>query len=321
MNLESENCYSEIISDVRKYIRQNGSDNYERAVSSEQNLTFDYVAETFKTHGVDLDENIFRAFGSTQNDIYTNLALLFSDQCKHTTKIAEFTDEACTEFRDSKEFSGSVLKQFVDAATYLTLCNRRATIIEEGVRIDMWDYPPEAIREALLNALVHRDYSFSGSIIININESKMEFISLGGLLPGLSTEEIKLGISQPRNKMLAEVFHRLRLIESYGTGIRRIYKLYEGCPCQPTIETAANAFKISLPNMNEKPQEPIKKTMSTQMEKALSFIAQKDGASLKDIEAFLDIKQSRVYALTKDMLAMNLLTYSGRGQSKKFYLK
>ena len=61
------------------------------------------------------------------------------------------------------------------------------------VRIDKQDYPEEAIREALLNALVHRDYGFSGSIIINVNDSKMEFISLGGLLPGLSTEDIRIG--------------------------------------------------------------------------------------------------------------------------------
>ena len=321
MNLESENCYSEIISDVRKYIRQNGSDNYERAVSSEQNLTFDYVAETFKTHGVDLDENIFRAFGSTQNDIYTNLALLFSDQCKHTTKIAEFTDEACTEFRDSKEFSGSVLKQFVDAATYLTLCNRRASIIEEGVRIDMWDYPPEAIREALLNALVHRDYSFSGSIIININESKMEFISLGGLLLGLSTDDIRLGISQPRNKMLAEVFHRLKLIESYGTGIRRIYKLYGGCPYQPTIETTTSAFKITLPNMSANTPENLEKQVTPQMKKVLSYIEEREKVSPKEIEELLNVKQTRAYLITKEMLDLNLIIARGRGQSKKFYLK
>ena len=86
-----------------------------------------------------------------------------------------------------------------------------------------------------MNALVHRDYSFSGSIIINVNDARIEFISLGGLMPGLSLEDIRSGISQPRNRNLAEVFHRLRLIESYGTGIRRIFHLYKGCPVPPEI--------------------------------------------------------------------------------------
>ena len=67
---------------------------------------------------------------------------------------------------------------------------------------------------------------------------------------GLSAEDIRIGVSQPRNKKLAEVFYRLRLIESYGTGIRRIFRLYENCPIQPSIEVTANAFKIVLPNMN-----------------------------------------------------------------------
>lgn len=143
----------------------------------------------------------------------------------------------------ARSSAGSVFKQFEDVVNYLALCNKTVSTIKGLVRTDKQDYPEEAIREALLNALVHRDYSFSGSIIINVNDSKMEFISLGGLLPGLSTEDIRIGVSQPRNKKLAEVFHRLRLIESYGTGIRRIFKLYENCPVQPSIEATTNAFQ------------------------------------------------------------------------------
>ena len=134
--------------------------------------------------------------------------------------------------------------------TCLLLCACSGKEIKPDVTIRADNpYMTEAIREALLNAIVHRDYSFSGSIIINVNDARMEFISIGGLLPGLSTDDIRIGISQPRNKNLAEIFHRLRLIESYGTGIRRIYKLYDNCSAQPVIEVAPNAFKMILPNM------------------------------------------------------------------------
>lgn len=75
-------------------------------------------------------------------------------------------------------------------------------------RIEKVDYPEEALREALLNALVHRDYSFSGSIIINVNDKGIEFISIGGLFPGLSPDDIRSGISQPRNKNIADIFQR-----------------------------------------------------------------------------------------------------------------
>ena len=218
---------------IRRMIKESDGDNYEDSRSLDQDLTFSAAETAFQRYGVEFSIEKYRVLGITQNDIFTNLALLLSDQCLHTTKIAVFKDEFCTEFRDSKEFGGSVFKQFEDAVNYLALCNKTVSTIKGVVRTDKQDYPEEAIREALLNALVHRDYGFSGSIIINVNDSKMEFISLGGLLPGLSAEDIRFGVSQPRNKKLAEVFHRRRLIESYGTGIRRIFKLYENCPISP----------------------------------------------------------------------------------------
>ena len=61
-------------------------------------------------------------------------------------------------------------------------------------------------------AIVHRDYSFSGSIIINVNDTEMEFISIGGLLSGLFVEDIRSGISQPRNPKLAEIFYLLKIV-------------------------------------------------------------------------------------------------------------
>lgn len=115
------------------------------------------------------------------------------------------------------------MQQINDSFSYLKLNNKTTAIFKELERIEYPDYPEEALREALLNAVIHRSYSFSGSIIINITDQETEFISMGGLLPDLSVEDIRSGISQPRNKKLADVFHRLKLIESYGTGIRKIF--------------------------------------------------------------------------------------------------
>lgn len=305
---------------IRKMIKESDGDNFEDARSLEQNLTFNAAKSAFEHFGVEFSETKYRALGIAQNGVYTNLALLLSDQCAHTTKIAVFKDETCTEFRDSREFGGSILKQFEDSVSYLALCNKTASTIKGLVRTDKIDYPEEAIREALLNALVHRDYSFSGSIIINVNDNKMEFISLGGLLPGLSTDDIKIGISQPRNKKLTEIFHRLRLIESYGTGIRRIYKLYENCPSQPSIEATTNAFKIILPNMNEHSTELASKPVTDQMRKVLDFIEAHGQATDAEIEQLLDIKHTRAYNLTKEMCDLNLIKASGRGKTKKYSL-
>lgn len=315
---------------IRRMIKESDGDNFEERRCLEQELIFDAAEAAFKCYGVEFAAEKYRALGITQNGVFTNLALLLSDQCLHTTKIAVFKDELCTEFRDSKEFGGSVFKQFEDSVNYLALCNKTVSTIKGVVRTDTQDYPEEAIREALLNALVHRDYSFSGSIIINVNDSKIEFISLGGLLPGLSTEDIRIGVSQPRNKKLAEVFHRLRLIESYGTGIRRISKLYENCPAQPVIEATANAFKFVLPNMNaggtvaeSTPKMDIKNstTITPQMKTVMDYLAKYGEMTDEDLQELLNIKKTRAYLLARQMSENGLIEIVGRGAAKKYKLK
>ena len=315
---------------IRKMIKESDGDNFEASRCMEQELTFHAAETAFKQYGVEFSVEKYRALGITKNDVFTNLALLLSDQCHHTIKVAVFKDEFCTEFRDSKEFGGSVFKQFEDVVNYLALCNKTVSTIKGLVRTDKQDYPNEVIREALLNALVHRDYSFSGSIIINVNDSKMEFISLGGLLPGLSTEDIRIGVSQPRNKKLAEVFHRLRLIESYGTGIRRIFKLYENCPVQPSIEATTNAFRIVLPNMNatdtaneDTPATTGKSTVAItpQMKTVMDYLAKHDEMTDEDLQELLNIKNTRAYQIARQMHENELIDIIGRGASKKYKLK
>ena len=315
---------------IRQMIKESDGDNFEDDRCLDQDLTFEVAKAAFRQYGVEFSVEKYRALGITKNDVFTNLALLLSDQCLHTTKIAVFNDESCTEFRDSKEFGGSIFKQFENAINYLALCNRTVSTIKGVVRTDKRDYPEEAIREALLNALVHRDYSFSGSIIINVNDSKMEFISLGGLLPGLSTEDIRIGVSQPRNKKLAEIFHRLRLIESYGTGIRRIFKLYENCPVQPSIEATANAFRIVLPNMNtcgsiaERIPEAAEKapvTVKPQMKTVLDYLTEYGEMTDEDLQELLNVKKTRAYLLARQMRENGLIEIVGRGAEKKYKLK
>ena len=309
---------------IRQLIKESDGDTFEEARSLNQDLTFEAAEKAFKRYGVEFTAEKYRALGMIQRSgsVYTNLALLLSDQCLHTTKIAVFNDETCTVFRDSKEFGGSVFKQFESAVSYLALCNKTSSVIKGVVRMDKQDYPEEAIREALLNALVHRDYSFSGSIIINVNDSKMEFISLGGLLPGLSTDDIRIGISQPRNKNLAEVFHRLRLIESYGTGIRRIFKLYEKCAVQPYIEATPNAFKIVLPNMNEaSPLPPDESVITDQMRRVIDYIADNGQATDTELEELLDVKHTRLYNLVREMKDLGILRIEGRGKDKRYLIR
>ena len=314
---------------IRQMIKDSDGDVFEDMRSLHQELTFDEAEAAFKRYKVEFAEDKFIALGlrNIHDDQYTNLALILSDQCQHTTKIAVFGDTENITFKDAKEFGGSIFKQLDDSYAYLALCNRTAATFKGLERIEKSDYPEEAIREGLLNALVHRDYSYSGSIIINVNDAYMEFISIGGLLPGLSAEDIRSGISQPRNRKLAEIFHRLRLIESYGTGIRKIYALYKDCPAQPRIEVTHNTFKLVLPNMNAVPARTEKaadiKTntvITPQMKTVLDYLHEYGEMTDEDLQELLSIKKTRAYLLTRQMSEDGLIEIIGRGAAKKYKL-
>ena len=112
-----------------------------------------------------------------EDGLYTNLALLLSDQCEITTKVALFQGLDKEVFRDRKEFTGSILKQLEDVYQFIELVNKTQATFSGLNRLDKKDYPEAAIREALLNSIVHRDYSFSGSNLINKPESCSSFLS------------------------------------------------------------------------------------------------------------------------------------------------
>ena len=186
---------------------------FEKLRSINQNLTFDYADKIFKKLGIEFGKVQKKTLGLIGEDnLYTNLGLLLSDQCSHTLKIAVFEGKDKTTFKDRKEFTGSLLKQITEAFEYIDLVNKTKATFEGLLRKDERDYPVEAIREALLNAIVHREYSFGASTLINIYDDRMEFLSIGGIVTGLSLEAIMLGISQSRNERLSNVFYRLRLI-------------------------------------------------------------------------------------------------------------
>lgn len=102
-----------------------------------------------------------------------------------------------------------------DLYAYLDLRNRTKTTFDGLYRTDKKDYPEDALREALLNSIVHRDYSFSASTLINVYSDRIEFVSIDGLPEGIEIDDIMLGLSVCRNPKLAAIFYRLEQIEAY----------------------------------------------------------------------------------------------------------
>ncbi len=222
---------------------------FEQMRSLDQDLTFNYTSSYFSGQGISFQENHQKTLGFVDNDdFYTNLGLLFSDQCGHIIRCAVYQDETKNIFQARREFQGSILKQLEDAYEFLDLLNLKGSRFEKLKRIDFRQYEPQALKEALLNAIVHRDYDFSGPIIIHVMSNRIEFVSLGGLVKGLTKEDLFNGVSQSRNPKIASVFFRLDLMESYGSGISRIRASYDHLEIEPDFKASPSSFVTVLPN-------------------------------------------------------------------------
>lgn len=235
--------------DIRRMIRLVDGDSYETRQSRIQDLTFHEARRTFDYRGIPFDETRFQALGLySREGVFSNLALLISDQNPHELKLAIFNDDAETEFLNRLECTGSILKQFDDALQFLTFNNNLRSYFPTAQRIDKYDYPLEAVREGLLNCLLHRDYDEETPTLIKMNRTQLRFISRGDLFD-IELEQALMGSSNSRNKKLVQVFHRLGIVEAYGSGLRKIFKLYEREELSPQVE-ANGFFYLTLPNCN-----------------------------------------------------------------------
>ena len=236
---------------IRMMIKVTDGDSFEKNRSMVQKLTFNSLSEELEKRNLEFTEVQMENLGiMTLDKIYTNMGLLVSDQCRHSIKFAIFQGIDKSVFKDRKEFTGSLFEQLTDAYKLIDFYNGTKANFHDLMRTDERDYPEDAIREALLNAIVHRDYSFSGSTFINIYLDRLEIISLGGLVSGLSLEAVMMGASQSRNERLAALFYRLKLIEAYGTGISKIISSYKKTGIEPIFENVEGAFRVILPNVN-----------------------------------------------------------------------
>jgi ATP-dependent DNA helicase RecG len=214
-------------------------------------LTFEYTEQVFSEKDVEFEIQQKQSLGLIRPDgRFSNLALLLSDQCPYTTKAAIFEGINKEKFKDRKEFSGSLFKQIDDVLAYRHVYNRARGTFEGAYRIDHADYPDVVLREAFVNSLIHRDYYIEGSALVSMFDNRLEFMSLGGVMPGVTHDLMLAGVSVSRNEKLVQVFYRLNIIEAFGTGIPRIFSAYENFSVKPEIPIIDGGFLIRIPNMN-----------------------------------------------------------------------
>ena len=319
---------------IRRMIKETDGDRFEAMRCLNQDLTFEATKKEFELRKTDFGSQQMRTLKLIDQDgLYSNLALLLSDQCVHTIKVAVFQGTDQTIFKDRREFTGSLMQQMNEVYDFIDFRNLTRATIEKLYRVDVRDYPEVAVREALLNLLVHRDYSFSASAFISIYEDRIEFVSIGGLMPGIELEDVMVGISVCRNQDLANVFYRLHLIEAYGTGMGKIMKAYESMQVKPVIETTKNAFKIILPNINAKYETenatvktksgtPVtihtEKELSDEEEKILEYARKHGAITRNDVIGLLEVSASTAARVIRKMVKTNLLEQKGKARNTHY---
>lgn len=316
---------------IRQMIKETDGDSFENMRSINQALTFEATKKEFEKRNVVFGQPQMQTLKIVSADgIYTNLGLLLSEQCPHTIKAAVFEGINQNVFKDRREFSGSLMQQLNEVYDYIDFHNQTHATFRKLLRIDTRDYPEVAVREALLNTLVHRDYSFRASTLISIYDDRIEFVSIGGLLPGLELDDLMMGVSVCRNPHLANVFYRLQLIEAYGTGMKKIMGAYANALVQPKIKTTNNAFKIILPNVNFTPkaaevhkdfEKAAALDLDSNEEKVLQFLREHLMITRKETQTLLEVSQSTAGRILKAMVDSGQIKQIGGSRTTRYELR
>ncbi|WP_232818700.1 ATP-binding protein [Exiguobacterium flavidum] len=298
---------------IRQMIIASDGTEYERMRCLNQSLTFSETTPVFDSEKLKLAKSQMRTLGMVDQDGYfTNLGLLLSDQCEHSIKCARYEGTTKLAFQDRREWTGSVIRQVNDAYAYIDLHNSRSVTFEGLTRVERSTYPEAAIREALVNAVVHRDYGYTGSILVHLFDDRIEIVSVGGLVHGLTVEDIELGVSESRNPRLANCFYKIKWIESYGTGLQRIRESYRGSEQQPSWHVSANAFVVTLPKL----------TFPTPHDHSPldAWLADHADFTSRELEEYLGKSKSSVRSVLAQLVDRRIIERRGSGPKTTYHV-
>ena len=247
----------------------------ENLILKGQNTTFDELSSKYQLKdvsftllnatlmketkkGIDENKDYLSLELMDSNGYITNAGLLLSDQ-----GLLKQSKIFCTKWKglvkgsvegdaiDDKEYSGSIITLLENAEMFIKNNSQISWEIKEMKRIEKSDYPLRAIREAIVNAIVHRDYQIAGSEIhIDMFDNRLEITSPGGMLDGSFIQNLDITkiSSMRRNRVISDIFNRLHLMERRGSGLTRIIESYNDVDIKPEFSSDVSSFKVVFPN-------------------------------------------------------------------------
>ena len=173
--------------------------------------------------------------------------------------------------------------------------------------------PEEAFRETIANAFVHRTWDIDAHITVSMFPDRIEIVSPGGLPKGMSKEGyLTGGISILRNRIVGSVFLRLRMIERFGTGIRRINESYRNSERKPVYDIQSDFIKVTLPVMEEK------NNLAGDERRVYAALKGRPLSS-SEIAAATGFGKTKVVAILNKLVAAGYITTSGNGRGLRYF--
>ncbi|WP_164509298.1 RNA-binding domain-containing protein [Lapidilactobacillus gannanensis] len=174
-------------------------------------VKFNEIKNIFQREGLSFRSKALGFFNSDEK--FTNTAFLMSDQSDFSVKVAIFDGVTVDQFKDRREFVGCLPKQVDEILTYIDLNNPlSAHISGQATRKEQRSYPSVAVREAIINAIVHRSYFSQAPIQIEIFDNRLTIMSPGPLPGGMKLKAVLAGQTLPRNPQVVKIMNRLKYI-------------------------------------------------------------------------------------------------------------
>jgi ATP-dependent DNA helicase RecG len=189
-------------------------------------------------------------------------------------------------------------------------------VIEGMRRVTKYPIPIEAFREALANAVVHRDYLYKSGVQIAMFDNRIEIRSPGGLPEGVTEEMYYANLSsEPRNPILADVFKRLGIIEKWGTGVKKIIDNYKKENSHPSFKIEQTQITVILPVLN------YDYTLLETNRAIMAYLGAFPNSPRSDIEEALKIEKTTLIRKLNELLKDGEIISNGRGPTVTYNIK
>jgi len=232
---------------------------------------------------------------------------------------------------DSHEFEGTLWQQLSGAMDRFRQVLRVRFDIQateptlEGLqRKETWEYPLEALREAVINALIHRDYTAQGDIQIRLYEDRLQVWNPGGLPEGIRLDQLRVPDhpSVPRNPLLSRTFYYAGLIEHWGTGTTRILELCkaQGLP-EPEFVEQSGSFKVVFLKDLYRPERLRALGLNERQIKAVLYVKEHGRITNREYRALTAISDEGARLDLKQLVEKGVLEARGKGRSAHYVLR